>query len=202
VTNLSSPTRDKADYLIVADLETGWKDATTIILGFIHTDAKYRQRFRWIGSNKSYLVRPKLVDIDSDSVKEILIIEDDSGNQSTHEYIRIWKYINGQFCEVFKHDLAEWYGSFPYGYQNQYSFKRNPQDSKLLDIQFIIDCGIDIVLDVDDFDYPATLKEYGLKMPKHVHQEVVFSFNGSAYVPNKTIYDYRKPILQYLHKSR
>jgi hypothetical protein len=200
--NLSRPYGSKEDYVILADLEAGWKEETTIILGFIYTDSKYAQRFKWQGWNAGYGVRPKFVDIDSDSVQEILIIEDDSGNNSMHQYMRIWKYIDKQFREVFKQHLAEGGGSFPYIYKNHYSFRQNPHDPKLQDIQFTVDAGTDLFMESDQTEYQAALKEYGVGMPKHVRQEVVFSFNGAAYVPNKTVYDYRKPIRQFLHEPR
>ena len=206
MTNLSVRSGSKNDYLILADLETGennWKAATTVILGFIHAGNEYEQKFKWMGWNKGFQVRPELVDIDSDSVKEILIEEDDSGNQSTHAFVTLWRYLDGQFRVVFQQGLVEGGGVFPYSYMNEYSFIRNALDSKLFDIQFIIDAGVDT--DDEDLDqsyFDTIYKDYGIEMPRHVHQEVLFLFNGSDYFPNKEVYDYERVFRLYFEEAK
>ena len=204
--NLSAPLGLRDDYIIAADLETGkldWKAATTIILCFINTGKGYEQRVRWIGWNKSFQMRPELIDIDSDSIQEILIKEDDSGNQGTHFYMTLWKYIQGQFQVVFQQGLDEGGGVFPYSYSNRYSFVKNANNPLLLDIRFTVDAGV--AIHDDDYDQKSVEKisrGYGIELPKHVHQEVLFSFDGSRYVPTVEVYDYGKPFRVYFENDK
>ena len=205
LTNFSRSFGSNEDYLIVADLETDerhWKAATTIILGFIDMGDRYEQKFRWIGWNKGFHVCPKLVDIDSDSVKEILIEEDDSGNQSTHYYVTLWKYMDGQFREVFQEGLDEAGGTFPYSYHNTYSFAKNVRSPMLLDIRFIMDAGISFFGE-DNQEYVDRISgDYGIELPEHLHQEVMFSFDGSTYLPTVEVYDYEKPFRVYFESYK
>ena len=110
-TNLVHPDAAKNDYIITADLDTrasgnDWKWSTTIVLGFACMNGRCTEEYKWLGSDKSYQVRPKLIDMDSDSIQEVLIQEDDSGNQSTHEFMTLWKYIDGRFEKVFKQGVS------------------------------------------------------------------------------------------------
>lgn len=194
--NFSHNEGNDVDYLIQAHLRTDWwKTDTNIILAFIKAANKYELKFKWVGWNKGFRSNPKLIDIDSDNKKEILLEADFSGNQSSASFVNIWKFLEGEFKIVFDEGLYEGYGLFPYSYTNTYKFAKNGQNSKLLDIVFTIRTDID---ELQVSSYKKNNIKIDFDLPKPFHGDVLYQFNGKEYVPNKEVYDYRKYIRLYL----
>lgn len=194
--NFSHDQGNNVDYLIQGHLRTDWwKTDTNIILVFIRSGNQYELKFKWVGWNKSFRSNPKLIDIDSDNKKEILLEEDFSGNQSTGSFVSIWKFMEGEFMIVFDEGLKEAYGFFPYSYRNAYKFSKNKYDSKLLDIVFTIHTEI---AEHQVAYYKNNNIKLGFDLPKPFHDDVLYQFNGKKYVPNKEGYDYRKYMRLYL----
>lgn len=189
--NFSSPKGVKEDYLLKASIKADWwKNNTTLIIAFTKGNNVCRPVFYWDGSNKSFNANPKLIDIDSDRQMEILIEEDYSGNQSTATQVDIWRYNGYEFVSIFSEGLDEGYTSCPYGTSNSYSFIKNKRNPKLLDIYFIVQTGIDMP--------GKSIREYwsdkqkNLQLPKPFYGRYVFSFNGTVYVSDMEVYDYRE----------
>lgn len=190
-TNFSSAKRTKEDYLLKANIKAEWwKNNTTLIVGFIKESKAYRPVFCWEGGNKSYNANPKLIDIDSDQKMEILIEEDYSGNQSTAMRVDIWRFNGSQFESIFSEGLDEGYTSCPYSTSNEYHFVKSKNNPKLLDICFIVKTSIDMPGKIIQ-EYWSN-NQRNLKLPKPFRGKYVFSFDGTTYVSDKDVYDYKK----------
>ncbi|MDD5687949.1 MAG: hypothetical protein PHE88_08970 [Elusimicrobia bacterium] len=198
---------DNSDILIKVKITaTEWKSNTCIIFGFIYKDGNYVLTFKDIGWNKSFDIEPKLIDIDSDGKYEIVIEADSSGNQSSALFVTIYKLVTDKYIPVFEEGLDECYASFPYSYTNKYYFVKNKtkSKSKLIDIVYNIkthfesynpktDNGKDISY------YNKIYEKYGNEIFRPFKGEYVFTFDGSKYVCNKEMYDYRKYLIQFLN---
>jgi len=183
-----------SDYLIKANIYTDWwKVNATILLAYVRIKNSYHLTFKWIGSSKNFDVHPVLIDIDSDGKKEVLLETDGSGNQSTAVKVTVWRYNGDRFLTVFRQGVMEGYALFPYSYSNNYVFVKNEKNSKLMDIRYRIHTEVDETL------LPEYRKIRGsVKIPKPFQDDIRFQFNGMVYVPNKKVYDYRKPLRQFL----
>jgi hypothetical protein len=189
--NFSSLRGKKADYLVKANFQPEWwKDNTTLIFAFLRSDTAYKLSFYWEGGGKSYNHKPRLLDIDSDTRMEILMESDLSGNQGTATQVDIWRFDGKQFQLVFSQGLSEGYTSCPYGTENKYSFTKNQRNPKLLNIRFIVDTDTasvnpELLSHIDP-------SEKTPKLPPPFHATYLFRFDGTRYVSDKPVYDYRK----------
>lgn len=189
-TNFSGEEGKNQDYFITAGIKSDWwKDDALIILVFVHNEGKYKLACQYIHSSYK-LTKVGLKDINTDTKSEIVIEEDFSGNQATDKTVRILEYTGSGFTSIFEESLIQCAGYFPYFYDNEYQFVRNNENPKLFDIIFTIKTGINRDL-MDKF------KDKNFEFPKPVSDEVVFIYNGQKYLPNKDVYDYRKPFEDY-----
>jgi hypothetical protein len=186
--------KGRSDYLVKANIYTDWwKVNATVLLAYVRIENSYRLTFKWIGFNKNFDVHPVLIDVDPDGKKEFLLETDGSRNQSTAVKVTVWRYNGERFVPVFQQGVEEGYALFPYAYGNSYAFVKNEKNSKLMDIRYRIRTEVDKTL------LPEYRKTGGnVEMPKPFQDEIRFHFNGKVYVPNKPVYDYRKPLRQFL----
>ncbi len=196
--NFSNPNSDsKNDIIIKANLiATFWKSNTTIFLIYIFNDNKYIEKFKWIGWNAKYDINPKIIDIDLDKSKELIIESDGSGNQSTYLTVSIWKFIDDKFYKIFDEGLNECYSYFPYSYNNEYKFIESK--NKKLDIFFTIRTKI------DKYNKRYHLeKGYNDKVYKKfggITNSYIFKFKDKKYYSDKEIIKYQKPFKEFFNK--
>jgi hypothetical protein len=151
-------------------------------------EKSYQLVFKYSYDNFIY----ELIDIDSDGGQELLIDDEQS--------VQIYKYQNNNFTRIFHEDLfgdelvyfiepdySDIHGiTTPYTYKNSYEFVPNKENPHLLDLVFKIETQ------------PPELwgkweKEGYDLFYEPVKDTVVFSFDGSGYVPNKEVYNYKQP---------
>lgn len=147
----------------------------------------------------------EFIDIDADGIPEVVVKRQTvfSYSQEKHDQnMRIYRYQNkkDEYSLIFEQslfgdelvyfiepDYTDIHGiTTPYTYKNSYEFVPNKENPHLLDLVFKIETQ------------PPELwgkweKEGYDLFYEPVKDTVVFSFNGSEYVPNKEVYNYKQP---------
>ncbi|MDD4048390.1 MAG: hypothetical protein PHI90_06140 [Clostridia bacterium] len=129
----------------------------------------------------------ELIDIDSDGGQEI-IFNTFEATQGGWERVQmyIFKYKDNNYEEIFNERLHE-REVYPYCYDNTYEFVQNKSNPKFYDLVFKINTQSDQEF-LNQFKVPnSSFKDYEISQP--VKDEVVFSFDGDKYIPNKS-YNY------------
>jgi hypothetical protein len=187
--NFSNRQGHKEDYLVEVNYAAEWwKDKASLVLAFVRARDSFRLVFCWFGSYSDFGMRPKLVDIDSDSQLELLFNTTFSGHQSSTSDVSLYRFNGNSFTAIFSEDLLLSYASCPYSTDNRYRFVRNRRNPQLLDIHFTVSTD---TLALDELIPEPDARQRAITVPKPFHETYIFQFDGNKYMPNKPVYDYR-----------
>lgn len=147
-----------------------------------HFTKKYEvlsTKLEWTSNNE--------VDIDMDGKSEFVL----QTEQKYFSTVKIIRYDGSIFQSIFEQDLINANPQGLCSYENEMKFVKNK--SRHLDILFTVHTRINMDLyKQNKSKYPdeSIMKE--TELPKPVNQEVLFTFDGTIYKPNKIVNDYNR----------
>ncbi|MCX7749733.1 MAG: hypothetical protein N2645_23005 [Clostridia bacterium] len=185
--NLSSDDPSKKDYIIKLYKNTSdspW-DFRDILLIFTPDGDGYKLLAGETEKNLNF----QLADINTDGRNEI-VMEKINQHKWDIRNVTVYSYIQNKLNPIFDEGLVWSNGECAYSFFNDFDFKLNEEDPHLLDITLKVNTFFD--KEHYENDKGGMNSIFNPDIPKPVQEEYSFQFDGKKYVPDKSVYDYRK----------